>query len=323
MHLVSLHERFCQYKSVNECLSPRTIKWHQNLFRSFIQFTPIETIEELSRHVVEDWIFWGHSERNWSPKTIRGSLMALSVFFNWCVKEEIIDYNPVKDIRKPRLPHKIPKHLSLEQVEHLLFCANRFPYVYEYERNRAIAILTMFIYSGLRYKELINLKLTDIDFTQMCIRVYDGKGGKDRVIPISPHLENYLRPYLQEREYLNPYSPYFFVSKTLTGKMSDNVIKRLFAKLKQKSKLHFTAHALRHTFATLMLEGNTDIYTLSELMGHSSIVTTQIYLHATVNHKRAEIVKHPLKHINLSKSTRKTLSRHREVNFSGRYRRVA
>ena len=191
----------------------------------------------------------------------------------------------------------------MEQVQDLLYCAQNYPYWEGYERNRAMAILAVFLYAGLRYKELISLKLEDVDFVQEYIRVLDGKNRKDRMIPMSAQLKAYLQPYLRERAELNPFSPYFFVSKRAVGKMSDNVIKRLFNKLQAKSKVYFTPHMLRHTFATLMLEGGTDIYTLSELLGHSSVVTTQIYLHATLGHKRKEMSKHPLEHIQLGKRT--------------------
>jgi site-specific recombinase XerD len=150
------------------------------------------------------------------------------------------------------------------------------------------------MYSGVRYKELINLKLTDVDFTHKVITVSLGKGAKDRMIPLCESLEGYLFPYVQERAALNPYSIFFFVSQRTHGKMSDNVIKRLFVKLQKKSKLKFHPHMLRHTFATLMLEGGCDIFSLSKMMGHSDIKTTAIYLSATVKHLQGQMRKHPL-----------------------------
>ena len=150
------------------------------------------------------------------------------------------------------------------------------------------------MYSGVRYQELMNLKLNDVDFTHKVITVSQGKGAKDRMIPLCDALEGYLFPYLQERSQLNPYSIYFFVSKLNHGKMSDNVIKRLFEKLQKKSKLKFYPHMLRHTFATLMLEGGCDIFSLSKMMGHSDIKTTAIYLTATVKHLQGQMRKHPL-----------------------------
>lgn len=294
MSILTLHEQFCSDKITFENLSPYTIKWHKAIFRSFHNYSSVHSIDELTRPVIENWIRWGRTERNWSPKTVRSSLMSLSVFLNWCVKEGLIDVNPAKDIKKPRLPKKIPKHLTIPQAEQLLQWAQAYPYHYAFEKNRAVAILAMFIYSGVRYQELINLKLSDVDLTYKTIRVISGKGDKDRLIPLSNNLEGYLIPYLKERENINPYSLYFFVSKKIRGKMSDNVIKRLFAKLELKTKQHIYPHMLRHTFATLMLEGGCDIFSLSKMMGHSDIKTTSIYLTATVQHLQLQINKHPL-----------------------------
>ena len=238
--------------------------------------------------------YLGKTEREWSPKTIRSSIISMNVFLNWCVKEKIITENPAKEISKPRLPKRIPKHLTIEQANHLLDWAKVYPYVYPYEKNRAVGIIAMFMYSGLRFQELRSLKLSDVDFTHKVINVSLGKGGKDRIVPLCESLEGYLFPYAQERSSINPYSIYFFVSKRTNGKLSDNVIKRLFAKLKVKSKIYFYPHMLRHTFATLMLEGGCDIFSLSKMLGHSDIKTTAIYLTATIKHLQKQICKHPL-----------------------------
>lgn len=294
MNLAALHSQFCQYKFSLENLSPKTIDWHKAMFKSFCGFSSAQSIEEVTKPVIENWIVWGQIHRNWSPKTRRSSLMSISVFLNWCVKQGIIEANPAKEIPKPRLPKKIPKHLNVSQAEKLIQWARGYPYHYPFEKNRAVAILAMFMYSGVRYRELINLKVSDVDLVHKTIHVISGKGGKDRMIPLCHNLEGYLIPYLKEREAINPYSPYFFVSRTLRGHMSDNVIKRLFAKLSEKSGIIFHAHMLRHTFATLMLEGGCDIFSLSTMMGHSDIKTTSIYLTATVQHLQVQINKHPL-----------------------------
>lgn len=323
MLLPALHSQFCQYKADIQCLSPRTVKWHRDTFRMFLKFKVLDSLSEVTRHHIEDWISWGKNSRGWSPKTIRNSLMALSVFLDWCIKEQIIDYNPTKDIPKPNLPKKTPRHLNLEQVKSLFRCAYNYPYFHAYERNRALAVLAVFVYAGLRYKELMQLKFEDVDLQNKCIYVFDGKGAKDRVIPFTDQMDLMLRPYIRERSEVNPFSPFFFVSRDLPGRMSDNVIKRLFAKLKQESGIHFSAHMLRHTFATLLLEGNTDIYTISSFLGHSSIETTTIYLTASMRHKRSEITKHPLKHINLTKGIGKPLGGNGQIDLSGGHRRVA
>lgn len=294
MSIQQLHHRFCQYKLTFENLSSNTILWHKRLFNCFLEYSNVDTVKEVNKALIEDWIVWGKLERNWSPRTIRHHLVSLNVFLSWCEKESYIKENTAKKIPKPRLPKKIPKHLSIDQTERLLDWAKHYPYLYDYEKNRAVAIIAMFIYTGIRYKELLHLKLEDIDFENNIVHVLAGKGAKDRNIPLSPTLKGYLKPYLTERNTINPYSLYFFVSKRSHGKMSDKTLRRLIEKLKVKSKINFTPHMLRHTFATLMLEGGCDIFSLSKMMGHSNIKTTTIYLTATVSHLQSQICKHPL-----------------------------
>lgn len=294
MSVQALHNRFCDYKLQIEYLSDSTIRWHRNMFKSFLQYSHISEISEITEELVETWLCWGRTERKWSIKTHRSALMAINVFLRWCVKKKIIRENPAQHIPKPRLPKKVPRHLTLEQAELILNCAKTFPYNGIHERHRAVAIFAMFMYSGVRFKELIQLKLTDVDFQNNTISVFSGKGGKDRLIPLCPKLKQYLVPYLAERTNINPYSIYFFVPSRGHQMIDYNVIKRLFAKIKKKSGIYFYPHMLRHTFATLMLEGGCDVFSLSKMMGHSDIKTTTIYLTATVQHLQSQIYKHPL-----------------------------
>lgn len=296
MSVQTIHDRFCNYKSQLEDLSPNTIKWYRKAFRSFLCQSNVLDISQITTDTLENWLIWGLTERNWSARTRRGLLMAMSIFLNWCVEKDIIDENPAKQVPKPKLPkNSIPKHLNLQQAELILSCAKIYPYTYAHERHRALAILAMFMYAGLRFKELVNLKFSDVDFRSGLISVFSGKGGKDRTIPICESLTGYLMPYLKQREHINPYSIYFFVGARGQTPLGYNVIKRLFAKIKQKSGIYFHPHMLRHTFATLMLQGGVNIRDLAEMMGHSNIETTALYLGATVEHLKGEINKHPLK----------------------------
>lgn len=294
MSLSVLHKQFCQYKNTFENLSPRTIEWHEYFFRSFLNHSKLEQVEQITRISVENWVVWGRTVRNWSPKTAKNGLIAINVFLNWCVNQNKIPQNPAQKIPKPKLPKKIPKHLTLEQAEKLLLWTRQYPYKYSYEKNRAVAIIAMFMYSGLRVQELLNLTLSDVDFTHKVIVVKAGKGNKDRMIPLSATLQGYLQPYLLERKKTNPYSLYFFVSRDSKGKFSEKAFRRLILKIRDTSKIFFTPHMLRHTFATLMLEGGCDVFALSKMMGHSDIKTTTIYLTATVKHLQHQIGKHPL-----------------------------
>ena len=161
-------------------------------------------------------------------------------------------------------------------------------------RARNHAVLATFLYTGLRKKELLRLRFLDVDLTNLSIFVYRGKGGKDRSVPICQSLAEILSVYMKERQHIRRTCPEFFTSFTHNMGMCDSALRRVIARLREASGIGFSAHRLRHAFATLMLEGGCDIYSLSRMLGHSDISTTTIYLAASAEHLRAQMMKHPL-----------------------------
>ena len=289
-----LHHRFCQYSLTFKGNTPHTIKWFQNDFNWFQRFANIEKIDELTKHLIESWIYKGKLELNWSATTIRLRLCSLSLFLDWCVNEEIIKENPCKRIPRPKLPQRLPKSITKTQAEHLLDWTKNFTYTYKFERLRAIAIISTFLYTGIRKAELINLKLTDIDLENKTLYVRLGKCGKDRLLPLHPALIEALGDYIKDRKRLKKSCPYFFTSLVRNDKMGESVVKRLIERLRTKSGIYFYPHILRHTFATLMLEGGCNLFALSKMLGHSDIKTTTIYLGASKEHLEEQISKFPI-----------------------------
>jgi site-specific recombinase XerD len=169
-----------------------------------------------------------------------------------------------------------------------------YPYDYKFLRYRNHAIFSTFLFAGLRKKELLKLKYADVDIENLSIFVNQGKGSKDRVVPMSYTLAQSLKRYLEERKKLNKTCPEFFVSLNRNMGFTNTGLRNLVRKIKATSKINFTVHKLRHTFATLMLEGGCDIFSLSRMMGHSDIKTTTIYLAASAEHLRSQMTKHPL-----------------------------
>src|SRR3989339_1772714 len=149
-------------------------------------------------------------------------------------------------------------------------------------------------FAGLRKKELLKLKYTDVDIENLSIFINQGKGSKDRVVPMSYTLAQSLKRYVEERRRLNKTCPEFFTSLNRNVGYTNSGLKRLVEQMKKVSKISFTIHKLRHTFATLMLEGGCDIFSLSKMMGHSDIKTTTIYLAASAEHLRSQMTKHPM-----------------------------
>ena len=151
-----------------------------------------------------------------------------------------------------------------------------------------------FLYTGIRKAELANLKMEDVDLVDKTLYVRNGKCAKDRLIPLHPMLIVYLEDYLKDRKRLKKTTPFFFTAMRQDSKMGDPVVKRLYEKIQKRSGIKFYPHLLRHTFATLMLEGGCNLYALSQMLGHSDIKTTTIYLAATKSHLEDQIGKHPL-----------------------------
>ena len=287
-------QRFCDYCLAFKGNTLRTVKWYRINVESLIRFCDAQHLPQLTRPVIEDWIIKGKLEKNWSAKTIKNHLQCVEAFLKWCVEQKYLNENPVEHIDKPKLPKRIPKHLSKEEALRLIDWARNYPYYYKAERSRAVAIIATFIYTGVRLQELKDLKMSDVDLQNKIICVREGKGKKDRIVPLNYRLIDFLKEYLKDREKDKRVCPYFFVTLRKDEKLGEVAIKRLVQKLRDKSGIYFYPHLLRHTFAVLMLQGGCDLFVLSKMMGHSSIETTTIYLTATTAHMQNEIVKHPL-----------------------------
>ena len=141
-------------------------------------------------------------------------------------------------------------------------------------------MLSMLIYTGIRRNELLHLKYTDVDIENMSLFIRQGKGSKDRVLPICATLAETLVTYLKERKKLNKTCPEFFVSLNRNMGFTESGIKRMTDTLRKASDIHFTMHRFRHTFAINLLLQGTDIAKLQQLLGHNDIRMTAQYLRA-------------------------------------------
>ena len=297
MEIKILVDKFCDYSSYIKGYSSYTIIRYKTFIKSFCSIANITNIEEVNSNNVRNLFYVGRSERGWGTNTFICYHKTLAVFFRWCIKEGYMNKNYTDDIETPRLEKKLPPKLTRQDALRLLEIVYNYPYKYRFLRYRNHAIFSTFLFAGLRRKELISLKFGDIDIENMSIFIRQGKGSKDRVVPICSKLVEILEKYLTERQRLNKTCPEFFTSLNHNMGFTEHGIKHLVNKVKRSSKMNFTIHKLRHSFATLMLEGGCDIYSLSKMMGHSDIKTTTIYLAASAEHLRSQIVKHPLNNI--------------------------
>ena len=292
--IVETYERYCQYVLMMRNYTQTTADHGRRIVRIFCTETGCKTFSEVTLPIAQEYFLNGRIEKKWMPNTYIYYHKYLNVFWKWCIKHGVTDYNPFLEIEKPRLEKKIPRKLSREQAELLVSAAKNVHYRTRFQKYRNHAMIATMLFTGLRRNEILNLKAADVDLRGGVISVVQGKGKKDRLLPINFALMAILEKYVQERRDIQNDHENFFVSIQIGKPFTVRGFTRLIAALRKKTKLDFSAHTLRHTFATLMLEGGCDIYTLSKLMGHADISTTTIYLSASAQLLNKSVQKHPL-----------------------------
>lgn len=297
MDIQVLLQRFCEYSSYIRGYSKGTIRRYRQCISFFCRNMSISSIEDVNDDIVRNFFYYGRMELKWKANTYICYHKTFVVFFRWCKENGHMISNPAMDIELPKLEKRIPPKLTKQEAMKLLEVAYNYPYKYHLLRYRNRAIFATFIFTGIRRGELLNLKFTDVDLENNSIFIRQGKGNKDRVIPVCASLSESLSRYLVERHRLKKTCPEFFVSLNRNTGFTSTGLKRLVDSIRKASNIKFSIHKLRHTFATLMLEGGCDIYSLSRMMGHSDIKTTTIYLAASAEHLRGQMTKHPLNHL--------------------------
>lgn len=274
--------------------SPKTIQRYKRCINTLKRDSGDLLLNDCSEATMRSHMLNGRVNRKWEPATFRTHFFSLKVFFDWCKKQNYIKENPMIEIELPKLEKKLPKRLTKQEATRILEVSKNIKYKFKFQRYRNYAVFSTFIFTGLRKSELLNLRFTDIDVENMTVFVRQGKGSKDRIVPFSQTLREIYLEYLKERDKIKSNCTHFFVSMNDDKPFNASGLRKIKRRIQKVSKIKFNIHALRHTFATLMLEGGCDIFSLSRMMGHSDIKTTTIYLAATTEHLREEAVKHPL-----------------------------
>lgn len=294
MRIDTLCDQFCDYSTFIRGYSPDTIRRYRMTIGLLCSRTHVCEIGECTEERIREFFYRGRVERKWASNSYITFLKSLAVFFRWCVEHEHLASNPTDGIEVPKVPKRLPPRLAKQEALRLLEIVHNYPWPYTYQRHRNFAILATFLHAGLRKSELLRLQVVDVDLQNLSIFIRQGKGSKDRVVPMSATLAGILRRYLEDRARLGKTCPEVFTSLNRDMGLTNEGLKRLVVAARLMTGLTFHVHTLRHTFATLMLEGGCDIFSLSKMMGHSDIKTTTIYLAASATHLRAQMVKHPL-----------------------------
>ena len=206
-------------------------------------------------------------------------ISGIKQFFSYLMLENLITQDPSSLLEQPKLGRKLPEVLSIEEVDSLIAAVNLNSN--EGPRNRAM--LEVLYSCGLRVSELINLKFTDLFYDEGFVRVI-GKGNKERLVPLSKSVELEISTYQEKmRSKLNVkdgHENFIFLNrrgKKLTRVMVFIIIKDLASKIDLKKSI--SPHTFRHSFATHLIEGGANLRAIQEMLGHESIITTEIYTH--------------------------------------------
>ena len=260
----------------------------------------IDIIKKITLEDIHGYISHMAIDLKSTPATRARKISALRVFFKYLTtKAKLIDKNPAQDLETPKLGRRIPKYLSLEESQKLLKVTQN-----EESRNnlRDYAIITLFLNCGMRLSELVNINITDIDFSESKMTVI-GKGNKERTIYLNKACMRVIKDYLSIRPHdkvKNDSRDALFLSER-KERISNRAVQDIVKKELQRAGLDtkkYSVHKLRHTAATLMYQyGNVDIRALQKLLGHESISTTEIYTHVNDERVRNAVESNPLANI--------------------------
>jgi len=220
--------------------------------------------------------------RGLAKRSTARALSALRTFYRFLNATKGLEVNPARAARTPRLDRTLPVYLDKAEVEMLFAAAEARAAAGGFRETRDLAMLELFYSTGMRLSELVGLNDPDLDLVSDQAKVR-GKGKKERIVPVGSHATGALRKYLHKRDRLFQGARPVFVNqhgRRLTVRGVQLAMKRLFGALARGKNLH--VHALRHSFATHLLDAGADLRAVQELLGHASLGTTQVYTHTSV-----------------------------------------
>ena len=272
---------FKNYLNIERGLSTNSIRSYENDLNKFLNFLQIKKNkykpDEVTTDLIKEFIY-DISKKLKSSSQSR-IISGIRNFYDYLIFENIISNNPVDNIELPKIEKKLPNILSIEEIDRIINNINKE----KPESERNIAIIETLYGCGLRVSELINLKISNLFFSEDFI-IVTGKGNKQRLVPISEVNKKSINCYtLNSRSKLKikeEYKDTLFLNRRgskLSREMIFTIIKNLVLKSKINKKI--SPHSFRHSFATHLLENGADLKSIQQLLGHQSITTTEIYMH--------------------------------------------
>ena len=283
--------KYLQYLKVERNASSHTITSYQNDLEQLVGFAVTElqidadelSVQQIDRLLIRLWL--GQlSDEGKKRNTIARKVASVRSFFKYLFKRGYIDKNPAHLLVIPKKEQRLPKTVRIDEIDEMMELADLSdPYQVQEK-----AILELLYSTGIRVSELTGLNVSDINFKQQQITVF-GKGSKERMIPLGNKASEALLNHLQNRENmftsksdLDAKKAFFIThsGKRMYQRKVQRLVKDYFMKVSEVTQK--SPHTLRHSFATHMLDAGADIRMIKEFLGHSSLASTQIYTHTSV-----------------------------------------
>ena len=274
-----LQNKFITYLSSEKRFSEHTIKSYTTdlkQFTSFLssEFQIIDEINEISFQIIRTWIA-SLLEKGINPRSVNRKISTLKTYFKFLIREGELVENPMMKVVAPKSKKRLPVFIEEDQIASLL---NEVQFEEGFIGQRNKLIIELFYVTGIRLSELINIKISDVDFNNQSIKVL-GKRNKERIIPLSSNVVNDLNIFI-ENNHKNKYLFTNLEGDKLYNKLVYRLVNKYIGEISSVNKK--SPHILRHTFATHMLNNGADINAIKELLGHANLSATQVYTHNTI-----------------------------------------
>ncbi len=275
---------FIDYLTLEKKYSPHTVKAYNNDLGNFLEFASVEynysEIRTIHYSIIRSWIV-SLVDNGISNKSVNRKISSLRTYYRFLLKIGEIDVSPLAKHKSLKTSKKLQVPFSEKEIENVLDLLKEEK---DFNGIRNKLIVELFYSTGMRRTELVNLKLSDVSLSQKTIKVL-GKRNKERIIPLLPSVQESIKEYLPFRENLEKIKEPSFLFLTLKGvKIYETLVYRIinsyFSTASEKVKK--SPHILRHSFATHLLNEGADLKAVKELLGHSSLASTQVYTHNSI-----------------------------------------
>jgi len=274
-------DSFLSYMKIEKMASPSTIYGYNKetkKFLDYIDYINISDLNLISTRTVRQYFYYAKENRGLCQSSISKIIAIVKSFFNYLEEEDVITKNPTRKIRVPKKIYRIPSVMSKYEVDLIIRSVDFAPLRCRKNNTRDKLILSLLYYTGIRKSELLNLNWNDINLSKNTLIVRNGKGGKDRLIPLHKKVTELLDSYLDERLPLKNDALIIGEQGRRLCNGSFVYLLKMYLGLSGLKKKGYSAHTLRHSFATHLIEAGVDIFKVQKLLGHSSLDTTKIYI---------------------------------------------